>query len=107
MTNLEATLLGLALGALTGLIGTAFLFFARPLRRTHGKLSTVLGAVLMGGSTIGGIILLAVIGDRFGVSRRSEPLYFSLYSFTFAFLVLTVLTLRADQKWRATSLREK
>jgi MFS family permease len=100
MTNLEATLLGLFLGLLTGLVAATFFFFARPLRRVHGKLSILLGAVLVGGSAIGSIILLAVIGDRFGVSRRSDQHYVSLYAFTLAFSVLVALTLRADLKWR-------
>jgi hypothetical protein len=100
MTNLEAILLGLFFGSLTGLVAATFFFFARPLRRMHGKLSTLLGAALMGGSAIGSIILLAIIGDRFGVGRRSDKHYFSLYAFTLAFSVLTALTLRADLKWR-------
>jgi hypothetical protein len=100
MTNLEAILLGLFFGSLTGLVVATFFFFARPLRRMHGKLSILLGAALMGGSVIGSIILLAVIGDRFGVGPRSDKHYFSLYAFTLAFGVLMALTLRADLKWR-------
>jgi MFS family permease len=100
MTNLEATLLGLFFGSLTGLVAATFFFFGRPLRQTHGKLSILLAAVLVGGSAIGSTILLAVIGDRFGVGRRSDPHYFSLYAFSLAFGVIAALTLRADLKWR-------
>jgi hypothetical protein len=100
MTNLEATLLGLSFGSLTGLIAATFFFFARPLRRMHGKLSILLAAFLVGSSAIGSIILLALIGDRCGVGRRSDQHYFSLYAFTLAFSVLAALTLRADLKWR-------
>jgi RsiW-degrading membrane proteinase PrsW (M82 family) len=100
MTNLEATLLGLFFGSLTGLVVATFFFYGRTLRQKHGKLSILLATVLVGGSAMGSIVLLAVIGDRFGVGRRSDQHYSSLYAFSLSFAMITVLTLRADLKWR-------
>ena len=100
MTSVQAILLGLLFGAIGASGSALFLLFTRPFRRTNNRLALGAGILVIGGSALCSVYILFYIGDRLGIGRDSSLHYASLYAYTASYLIIAMLGLRAESRWR-------
>ena len=91
--------LGFILGALTwGLIGALF-FFSRPQRRVGNRIVIYIGYLVIGGSSVGSVILLGQISEHLGITKASAG-DAALWAYAVSVVFGVFLIIRIELKWR-------
>ncbi len=104
---MKIQLIGIIAGLVFGVSWTAlvaaYLFYTRSSRMANNQYVIRLGQLLVGGLSIGSLLLLLRLGEQIGFVIRTHPYYMSLYTFVLSSGCAMFLAVRAETRWRKSS----